>query len=102
MRGPILDVRGTTAGLIQDFKCPLLVLRADLARLYGLQNPYLPPARVQCSGSLYRTLCRLLVRGACWPQGRGLWLRWFTPLLGYAPAYTQQLCTNTWIIVMVL
>ena len=40
--------------------------------------------------------------GVCWLQGRGLWLRWFTPFLGYAPAYTQQLCANTWIIVMVL
>ena len=33
-----------------------------MARPYGLQNPYLPAARVQCSGSLYRTFCRLLVR----------------------------------------
>ena len=104
MRGPTLDVTGTTAGLIQDFEFLLrpLVSRADLARPYGLQNPYLPAARVQCGGSLYRTFCRLLVRGVCWPQGRGLWLRWFTPLLGYAPAYTQQLSANTWLIVMAL
>ena len=40
LRRPILDVRGTTAGLKQDSES-LLVLQAALAPLYGFQNLYL-------------------------------------------------------------
>ena len=32
-------------------------------------HTYLLLEYLQCSGSLYRTFCRLLVRGVCWPQG---------------------------------
>ena len=68
-------------------------------------SKYLSPARVQFSRSHYRTsLCQPLARGACCPQGRGYDsvgppLSLATPLRTH---YTQQLCANTWIIVIIL
>ena len=86
LRRPILDVRGTTAGLKQDSES-LLVLQAVLAPLYGFQNMYL---RLEYS-SVARAIEHLFV--GRWPEGpavlrEGLWLCWPASLLGYASAYT--------------
>ena len=87
---------GTTAGLKQDSES-LLVLQAALEPLYGFQNLYL---RLEYS-SVARAIEHLFV--GRWPllsSREGLWLCCPTSLLGYASAYTQQLCANTWIIVI--
>ena len=59
---PILDVRGTTAGLKQDSES-LLVLQAVLAPFYGFQNLFL---RLEYS-SVARAIEHLFV--GRWPEG---------------------------------
>ena len=103
LRRPILDVRGTTAGLKQDSES-LLVLQAALAPLYGFQNLYL---RLEYS-SVARAI-ELSIFVGHWPEGPAVLkggamapLARLSPWLRLCTHYTQQLCANTWIIVILL